>query len=108
MGMEYDSELSLAIAEIRKIDGALEIRDGHLQKRFEALESSIDDILRRQQRPGAGNVGDDATERKQAVDYCVLKHDIARPKIDTAASNTYTPGRDEIANAMLARKAIRL
>jgi hypothetical protein len=88
MGMEYLGDL---IAEIRKaradLDGIIDNRDQRYIKRFDALEGSINEFYKKLNRPGAESTGADTDARKDAVDYCILKHAIAHPKADTAEVN---------------------
>ena len=106
MGKEiFGDELGDVMAELRKIDGALDIRDGHLQKRFAELEASINDILKRQQRPGGEGHGE-SSERSNAIEFCILKHDIDVPKTDGTTS-IYVPSQTAIDTAITATRAIR-
>ena len=106
MGMEYLGDL---IAEIRKaqadLDGIIDNRDQRYIKRFDALEGSINEFYKKLNRPGAESTGADTDARKDAVDYCILKHAIAHPKADTAEVG-YAPSPDEIDTATIARRAI--
>src|SRR5215831_5788107 len=110
MGMQYGDELGDLMAEARKINtdlgGVLDARDSRFTKRLDALEGTINDILRKMQRPGAEpNHGADS-ERNAAIDFCVLKHDIDVPKTDGTQA-TYIPSREMIDTAMTATRAIR-
>ena len=106
MGMENLGDL---IAEIRKaradLDGIIDNRDQRYIKRFDALEGSINEFYKKLNRPGAESTGADTDARKDAVDYCILKHAIAHPKADTAEVN-FSPTSDEVMDAAVAREAI--
>lgn len=106
MGMENLSDL---IAEIRQarddLGGMLDTRDNRFTKRFEAIESSINNLYLKTSRPGRERVSDDADERKDAHDLCIIKHDLQQPKNDGTQPG-YEPSSQEIDDALTARKAM--
>jgi HK97 family phage major capsid protein len=100
MGMELVDVLK----EIRAASENMTKADSAAAQRFDAIETSINDLFKRLARPGSEGGGHD-TERKEAIEYCVLKHDIAAPKVETGQP-IYVPSPAEIDEAIIARKAI--
>lgn len=107
MGME---DLGDLIAKIRKarddLGGILDTRDSKSTKRFESIEVSVNELFKKLHRPGAEGFSENADERKDATEYCVVKHDIQVPKVD-GSQPIYVPSPQEIDTAPVARKALK-
>lgn len=108
--MGIEPNLADLLAEARQIradlGGVLDTRDTKFAERFTGLENSINELFKKMHRPGAASSDDDGDERKLAIDYCILKHDLNAPKIEASAP-VYVPSNDEITGAIQACKAIR-
>jgi len=107
MGMENLGDL---IAEIRKarddLGGMLDGRDGRFTKRFEAIEADLNKLFLNSRRPGSDIRIDDGDEHKDATALCILKHDLAVPKVDPSQPD-YIPSPDEVQTASTARRGIK-
>jgi HK97 family phage major capsid protein len=100
-------ELGLAdfLKEAKEIRDSIGTADDAREKRLDGLERSMNDVLRKVSRPGFGG-GDrvDDLERKDAIEYCILRHELDVPKTDGQAA--YTPSSAEIENAVLATRGL--
>lgn len=96
----HENEL---FAELTKMSDILAQGD----QRVEALERSVNEILRKAGRPGGiGQLGDGADlERKSAIEMCKIRHDERVPKSDDV-TKAYTPSSQEIDEALAARRAL--
>src|SRR5262249_41506757 len=66
--------------------------------RMDALETSINELFKKIQRPGAEAANDNTDKHQEAVDLCILKHKLTVPKNDGFGA-IYVPSSSEIANA---------
>jgi hypothetical protein len=74
-------------------------------RRARARKKSVNQLFRKVQRPGFG-VNDIAEiERKDAIEYCQVNHELAAPKND-GITPVYVPSSSEIEDATLATKAL--
>jgi HK97 family phage major capsid protein len=99
------------LSDLRRANEAIEGVPDRL-KPIEASTSantkSIDELYKITRRPSFGGSSDTISDfvRKDATEYCQVKHDLATPKND-GVSAEYVPSPSEIDNALLARKALR-
>jgi hypothetical protein len=72
------------------------------------VEASVNEIYKRLNRPGFDNgySVDEIDERKDVSEWLCTKHALATPMND-GLSPAYEPSSDEIAEGLIARKAIR-
>jgi HK97 family phage major capsid protein len=103
MGVELN--LNDILRDIRAASENMTKADSAAAQRFAGIEQSVNELFKRLARPGAEGGGNDTDERKEAIEYCVLKHDIAAPKVETGQP-IYVPTPAEIDEAIIARKAI--
>jgi hypothetical protein len=92
-----DANASIAdlVAEVRKAAADMAAGDDKHSARMDALEKSVNELYKRAQRPGAEYVPDNIDERKSATEWCIVKHQMAAPKL----IDDYTPSHSEIENA---------
>jgi HK97 family phage major capsid protein len=88
-----------------ELDTVVEKREARHLQRFETIETSLNDLYKRLQRPGAEHRSGDEDEHKCARDLCILKHDLDKPKNEGGPE--YVPGHDEIETAVGAYRATR-
>src|SRR5262245_23287311 len=101
--MELTTEL---VEEIRRARDGLDRGDARTNSRIDKLETSLNAVLLRTNRPGREPVDDDVAERADARGLCIIKHALTIPKNDGNTAE-YTPSASEIDEALLAKKAIR-
>jgi HK97 family phage major capsid protein len=106
------NDLAGIMREVRAASENITTAENHTNKslaelrtKYGGLESTVNDVLRKLQRPGS-EVGGDTDERKHAVQYCMTKHALTVPKNDGHAA-LYVPSSSEVEDATLATKAIR-
>jgi HK97 family phage major capsid protein len=108
MGVHQD--WSGILEQINSLKGELDVivdtRDARYIKRFEQVETSLNDLYKKLQRPGRGNDPTDDDEHKCARDLCVLKHELDRPKNDGTTPD-FIPSHDEVSTAISAHRAMR-
>jgi HK97 family phage major capsid protein len=99
---------NIATAETRTTRSIAELRKSSLdlESKYDGLESSVNDLWKRVQRPGAEGFNGDVDERKDAIGHCVVKDNLTVPRVEGNAS-VYVPTSSEIDDAVLARKAFR-
>ncbi|GLR85838.1 phage major capsid protein [Bradyrhizobium iriomotense] len=99
--MTDQSGIQDLLAEIKAARESL--KDAPSAKKFAALETSVNDIIRRISRPGALDAADLALERKHATDYLTARH------VLKVGASPLPPefGGQEIEQAIAARKAFR-
>jgi len=95
MGM--DIGLAELMKQAKEIRDAIGTADDLRQQRLDAVEKSINELYLRTNRPGPDRGGVADIERKSAVEFCVLKHELDVPKADGQAP--YTPSSAEVENA---------
>src|SRR5262245_8838857 len=100
--MELTTEL---VEEIRRARDGLDRGDARTNSRIDKLETSLNAVLLRTNRPGREPVDDDVAERADARGLCIIKHALTIPKNDGNTAE-YSPGPSEIDEALLAKKAI--
>src|SRR5215831_2990984 len=104
--MAQESSLAELVAEIRKAAADMCDGDAKTNARIDALAKSLDTVLVRLNRPGPEfSANDNEIElRKDAHDYCCVRHAVQVPKDDGRV--TYEPSPAEIDEAIMARKAL--
>jgi hypothetical protein len=107
--MGAEPNIDRLLAEIRSAKAGIETCDQKTIERVDELERSINEILVGQRRPGSHNYGGTRDlERKSAVQMCVDRHSWRNQKTEGCWVD-YTPGSDEIdeaLNAMAGWKSI--
>jgi hypothetical protein len=103
MGAESLAEL---VEEVRKAAVSMADGDTKTNQRIDTIEKSVNEIYKRVQRPGpeGGPANDNDLIRKEAADFCVLRHNVTVPKSD--GNVIYLPSPAEIDNAITARTAL--
>jgi hypothetical protein len=103
MGAEPD--IKTLIGEIKAARRGIEDRDQKTVERVDELERSINEILIGLRRPGGGSYGDASNlERKSAITMCQDRH-LWQHQKNEGRWIEYTPGADEINEAITAQKA---
>lgn len=98
-----ETNTSKSLAEIKTSTTKLETGQKTLEAKFEAIETSVNDLYKRSGRPGYEMEGD-VTERKSAIEYCQTRHDLKQPAKDP--EHLCNPNEDEIKTAIIAHKAV--
>ena len=106
--MGAEPNIGQLIAEIKSAKADITSRDQQTIERVAELESPINDILLGMRRPagGDGYADDRNLERKSAVQMCVDRHSWQHQKNEGRWVD-YTPGSDEIDEAITSQKAWR-
>jgi hypothetical protein len=108
--MSVHPDFNNMVGEIKAVredlDGVLDRRDVKFIKRLESVEAGINELYKAARRPAGNFDHDDVDERKSAVDLCILKHDIDKPRTD-GGTPEYNPSHAEIKTAIVYNKAIR-
>jgi len=102
--MELTTEL---VEEIRRARDGLDRGDARTNSRIDKVEASLNALLLKSNRPGAGRetADDEAAERKSAAALCVIKHALTIPKND--GNTEYEPTSAEIDAALNAKRGLR-
>ena len=100
--------ITAAESEHKKSRAELKISAANLEGKFGSLESSVNELWWKANRPGFDGGGDRGAdlERKDARELCVLKHELEVPKNDGHAP-AYEPSSVEIDAALIHRKALK-
>src|SRR5262245_12357872 len=97
--------LNNLLSEIRAANTSIEHRDTATRSRLSALEHSVNDLMKRQGRPGGNGLGD-VDARASAIGLLEQKHFAAQTKMDSAlpAPNFSS---EQIAEAQMAIRGLR-
>jgi len=100
-----NASLAELVAEVRRAAADMSDGDARTNARIDAIEKSLNALMVKVQRPGALMTAsdDEALERKEASDYCVLRRNITVPKSD-GNNIIYMPSSTEIDEAITARR----
>jgi HK97 family phage major capsid protein len=102
----YESQdLAALVSQIRSASENIARGDSALGSRVDGVEASLNDIMKRMGRPGGEGFDTDA--RASAIQLCKTRRELNQPR-DSGNKELYTPGGDEIQDALLHRKAIDL
>ena len=85
--------------ELRKTRESFEKNQTGLDRKVAALEESINDIHRRQQRPGGDGGYEPSLARKDAIELCLDRKSWSSQKYE-GRRDPYVPGPDEIQQAV--------
>jgi HK97 family phage major capsid protein len=98
--------LAQLVQEIKLASANIRTADDETRRQIRAIEESVNDLYRKVGRPGAEwSAGDEAAERKSAVELCrIQKNLVAEGDVHTA---DYTPSSAEVQTALLARKGLK-
>jgi HK97 family phage major capsid protein len=96
------------LTEIRAATAQLDVRDKNYRERMGALESTVNNVLKRLDRPSGGNgFGAGLDERKSALDLLATKHAIINSKRDAAAPPEPNFSAEQVNEAQLAIRGLR-
>jgi HK97 family phage major capsid protein len=98
-------ELAELVREAKGIRDAIGTADDARSRRLDAVEKSVNERYLKANRPGLSGAGHDDIERKDAIEFCRIKHELSQPKNDGLLP-VYTPSSSEIEDATLATKAL--
>lgn len=99
-----ENHTTKSLAELKQLGTTLETGQKSLEAKVSGLETGINELYKRNFRPGQENGDYDFNERKAALDYLRVKHDIKLTTKD--ADHPFRPSEDEIKTAIVAHKAM--
>src|SRR5262249_33736768 len=104
-----DLHLHNLVDEIRHASMNLRDGDEKTNARIDGIEAAVNELLRKNGRPGAELTTDDSADfaRKSAIELCHTRRHLTVPKDDGGTASGYAPNEDEISEALRARKAMR-
>src|SRR5262249_23541717 len=93
---ETETLLANSLHEIKRATALVEQRDAATRSRLSALESSVNDLMRKHGRPSGGNGRGDTDERAQAIGLLEQKYYHVQTKHDPSLPEPPSFSEDQI------------
>jgi HK97 family phage major capsid protein len=103
---EPETLLANVLHEIKSATANIDQRDQATRSRLSALESSVNDLMRKHGRPSGGNGLGETDERAQAVEMLQQRHHYTQTKYDAMLPEP-SFSEDQIAESKLAIRGLR-